>query len=85
MVNWEKSKQGLFTREEQETTIITNREETLITSSDTKMINKLIKLYAEQLEIKVLYFGVSSVNQEKFPTEVRVRIPKGRHVTLRKL
>lgn len=85
MLVWTNSKQGTFTSEEKETIVIANNGETTVTTSDTPFITKVIKLYEDSLDIQVLYYGISSTTGEKYPTEVRVVIPKGRFVTLRSL
>lgn len=85
MLIWDKAKQGTFIQEEKETIIIADSKETVVTTSDTKMINKVIKLYENVLDIEVLYYSISRTTEEKFPTEVQVKIPKARFVTLRSL
>ena len=85
MLIWDKAKQGTFTQDEKETIVCTSNEETTICSSDTPMINKVLKLYSDILDVHVLYYNISSTTGEKYPTEVRVVIPKGRFVTLRSL
>ena len=85
MLVWDKAKQGTFTQDEKETIIITDAKETTITTSDTPMVTKVVRLYSDVLDVKVLYYSVSSTTQEKYPTEVQVTIPKKRFVTLRSL
>ena len=85
MLVWTNSKQGTFTTEEKETVICTDSKETVICTSDTPIVTKVVKLYSDILDVDVLYYNVSSTTGEKYPTEVRVVIPKGRFVTLRSL
>lgn len=85
MLIWDNAKQGTFSQDERETIICSDSKETVICTSDTPTVTRVIKLYSEILDVDVLYYNVSSTTGEKYPTEVRVKIPKGRFVTLRSL
>jgi isocitrate dehydrogenase len=88
MINWQQAKPGDFSIDEKETIInsykdVDGTDVTHICTSETKIINKIIRVYGEVLEVKVDYYIVSGTTGEKIPTQVRVRIPKRQFYTLR--
>lgn len=83
MLDYSKAKKGSFTQEERETIVITNKEGADITTSETKMITKLTKLYSSEVDIQVVYYEISSTTGDKYPTEIRLQLPTNKFVTFR--
>lgn len=83
-LNWEKAKRGTFTPEERETLVCSNMDGTAVCSSEPIIIAKIIRLYHEQLDVKVVYFKEDE-NGSKIPTEVKVMIPKKQFFGLRSI
>lgn len=82
-LNWNGAKEGTFTQDERETLISSNNEGTDICTSEVKIINKIVKLYSDQLDVKVLYYN--NTDNGKVPTEVKVHIPRTQYFTVRSL
>lgn len=82
-LNWNGAKEGTFMQDERETLISSNNEGTDICTSETKIITKIIKLYSDQLDVKVLYYN--NTDNGKVPTEVKVHIPRTQYFTVRSL
>ena len=83
MLIWDKAKKGSFTGDEKETFICSNNEGTSICSSETRIITKILKLYNDKLDIRVVYYREDE--EGKKPTEVQVFIPKKMYFSLRSL
>ena len=85
MLDYSKARKGSFTQDEKETIIIIDGDNTVITTSQTKIVNKVINQYAFEYNVEVLYYGVSTKDGSQYPTEVRVTIPLTNLITLRSL
>ena len=85
MLNWNNAKQATFSYDERETDIIIDNETTSITTSQPKIITKIINQYSEEYDVQVIYYGISSSDGSKYPTEVRVTIPLTNLMTFRSL
>lgn len=83
-LDWSVAKEGTFSVEEKETLICSNVNGTVVCSSEAQIITKLVRLYSEKLNVKVLYYTIQE-DGTKLPTEVRVTIPKKRFFTLRSI
>ena len=84
-LDWSKAKQGTFSGEERETVIVVDDDSTSITTSQIKIINKVIKQYSDAYTVRVMYYGISSSDGSKYPTEIIVTVPSTKLITLRSL